>query len=100
MWRMSDSVNLPHFKYVSFVILEKRTCVVVSRNDLYYRIQDFLDRGGGGANPWVWTKNLLLDKIFAETAWKWKKLDLEGRASLVPHPTLDPPMIRIPYYRP
>ena len=39
--------------------------------------------GREGAYPWVWAKNLLFENFLPKTAWKWKKLDRDGRAFLV-----------------
>ena len=52
------------------------------------RIQDFPD---GGANPWVWGKNLLLAWVLPKTAWKWKKLNREGVRPWHPQ-ILNPPI--------
>ena len=41
-------------------------------------------RVGMGANSWVWGKNLLFDKIFAENCMKMKEIGLRrGRAPWV-----------------
>ena len=53
----------------------------------------FANSSGGsrrGANPWIWGKNLLFGKIFAENCMKMK----ENGPGVVysKRPTLDPPM--------
>ena len=50
--------------------------------------------GGEGGAPTlkVEQKNYYLASFWLKTAWKWKKLDWEGRASLAP-PPLHPPMV-------
>ena len=44
----------------------------------------------GGATPWVWGKNLLFDKIFAENCMEMAEIGPRGGAFLAP--PLDPPM--------
>ena len=98
MWRMSNSVNLPHFKYASFFILEKYACVVVSRIDLYYQwwIRDFPDGAGGGAPTPEFGPKTLFDEI-CRNCMKMKEIGLRG-ARISCTPPLDPPMIMLPYY--
>ena len=55
--------------------------------DDQWQIQDFTD---GGANPWVWTKNLLFDKIFAEN---WMNMKEIGPKLDLVCPPPDPPMV-------
>ena len=42
---------------------------------LQWQIQDFPD---GGANPGVWSENLLLDNIFVENCMKMKEIGLRA----------------------
>ena len=39
----------------------------------------------GDVNPWVWGKNLLFGKIFAENCMKMKEIGPEGPVSLAPY---------------
>ena len=50
-------------------------------------------KGGGRANPWVWSKNLIFDKIFPENCMKMKEIGPKGgEGARIPSSPLDPPM--------